>query len=43
MDKDMETLEELKRFKKKKGRSFESRINSKDMSNDDMDEMFLGA
>jgi hypothetical protein len=40
-EEDTETLEELKSFSSKKKRSFSNIINSKNLSEDDMDELFL--
>jgi len=42
MDEDMEMLEDLKRYSARKKRSFSNVINSKNLSDEDMDEMFLG-
>ena len=40
-DDDMEILDEVKRFSARKRKSFSSTINSKNLSEEDMDDLFL--
>jgi hypothetical protein len=40
-DKDAEILEEVKRFSARKKKSFSSMINSKNLTDEDMDDLFL--
>ncbi|MBN2368165.1 hypothetical protein JXC34_04025 [Candidatus Woesearchaeota archaeon] len=40
-DDDMEVLNEVKRYSARKRKTFSSTINSKNLSDDDLDELFL--
>jgi hypothetical protein len=40
-DEDMETLDSVKKYKARKKRNFSSVINSRNLSEDDLDDLFL--